>query len=144
VLAPRPTLRLEDHSLSALRDTYSIYSQLPFISGGRLLHPPREDAPRRGDKGPHLARLAASQEGLSSTKLVKVCPYGLLIKHHAMKTYGRVRYSSIILDLGTRWRWVVRFTPRTLFPQGKSPRYINCLFIHHNTTLQKLVHINCV
>jgi hypothetical protein len=26
------------------------------------------------------------------------------------------RYGSIILDLGTRWRWVVSFTPLTLFP----------------------------
>jgi hypothetical protein len=26
-------------------------------------------------------------------------------------------------DLGTRWRWVVSFTPRPLYPQGKSPLY---------------------
>jgi hypothetical protein len=24
---------------------------------------------------------------------------------------------------GTRWRWVVSFTPRSLYPQGKSPWY---------------------
>jgi hypothetical protein len=29
---------------------YSIYSQLPFISGGRLVLPQPEDAPCRGDK----------------------------------------------------------------------------------------------
>jgi hypothetical protein len=28
-----------------------------------------------------------------------------------------------ILDLGTRWRWVVSFTDRLLCPQGKSPWY---------------------
>jgi hypothetical protein len=28
-----------------------------------------------------------------------------------------------ILDLGTRRRWVVSFTPRPLYPQGKSPWY---------------------
>jgi hypothetical protein len=28
-----------------------------------------------------------------------------------------------ILDLCTRWRWVVSFTPRPLYPQGKSPWY---------------------
>jgi hypothetical protein len=28
-----------------------------------------------------------------------------------------------ILDLGTSWRWVVSFTPRPLYTQGKSPRY---------------------
>jgi hypothetical protein len=26
-------------------------------------------------------------------------------------------------DLGTRWRWVVSFMPRPLYPQGKSPCY---------------------
>jgi len=25
-----------------------------------------------------------------------------------------------ILDLGTRWRWVVGFTPQPLYSQGKS------------------------
>jgi hypothetical protein len=28
-----------------------------------------------------------------------------------------------ILDLGTRWRWLVSFLPRPLYPRGKSPRY---------------------
>jgi hypothetical protein len=28
-----------------------------------------------------------------------------------------------ILDLGTRWRWVVSFMPQPLYPQGKSPWY---------------------
>jgi hypothetical protein len=26
-------------------------------------------------------------------------------------------------DLGTRWRWVVSYIPRQLYPQGKSPWY---------------------
>jgi hypothetical protein len=30
---------------------------------------------------------------------------------------GEWRYSSTILDLGTRWRWVVSFTPRPLYPR---------------------------
>jgi hypothetical protein len=47
-----------------------------------------------------------------------------LTKHHAMKTYyGSGGIASRILDLGTRWRWVVSFTSRPLYPQGKSPRY---------------------
>jgi hypothetical protein len=29
-----------------------------------------------------------------------------------------------ILDLGTRWRWVVSFTPRPLYSHGKSPWYL--------------------
>jgi hypothetical protein len=40
-----------------------------------------------------------------------------LTNHHTMKTYWG------ILDLGTRWRWVVSSTPRPSLPQGKSLRY---------------------
>jgi hypothetical protein len=37
---------------------------------------------------------------------------------------GEWRCSShSLFDPGTRWRWVVRFTPRPLYPQGKSPWY---------------------
>jgi hypothetical protein len=34
---------------------------------------------------------------------------------------GALRYSSIILDLGTIW-WLVSFTPRPLYLRGNSPR----------------------
>jgi hypothetical protein len=41
-----------------------------------------------------------------------------------MKAYlGSVGIVPRILDLGTRWRWVVSFTPRTFHLQGKSPWY---------------------
>jgi hypothetical protein len=47
-----------------------------------------------------------------------------LTKHHAMKTYwGSGGIAPHILDLGTRCRWVISFTPRPLYPQGKSPWY---------------------
>jgi hypothetical protein len=36
---------------------------------------------------------------------------------------GDWRYSSTVLDLSTRWRWVVSFTPQLLYPLGKSPWY---------------------
>jgi hypothetical protein len=36
---------------------------------------------------------------------------------------GEQRYSSIIHDFGTRWRWVVSFMPWPLYSQGKSPQY---------------------
>jgi hypothetical protein len=36
---------------------------------------------------------------------------------------GEWRYSSTHFDLGTIWRWVVSFTPRPLYPQGKRPWY---------------------
>jgi hypothetical protein len=55
-----------------------------------------------------------------------VVPYGglvklslCLIKHHAMKMKKR-RYSSTIFDPGTKWRWVVIFTPLPLWPRGSS------------------------
>jgi hypothetical protein len=45
-----------------------------------------------------------------------------LTKHHAMKTYwGSGGISPRILEFGTRWKWVVSFTPWSLYPQGKSP-----------------------
>jgi hypothetical protein len=47
-----------------------------------------------------------------------------LTKHNAMKTYlGIGDIAPGILDLGTRWRWVVSFTSRPLYPQGKRPWY---------------------
>jgi hypothetical protein len=36
---------------------------------------------------------------------------------------GEWRYSSTILDLSTKWRWVVSFTPRPLYPRGNRPQY---------------------
>jgi hypothetical protein len=41
-----------------------------------------------------------------------------------MKTYwGSGGIAPRSLDLGSRWRWVVSFKPRPLYPQGKKPRY---------------------
>jgi hypothetical protein len=46
-----------------------------------------------------------------------------LTKYHAMKTYwGSGSRAQRSLDLGTRWRWVVSFTPRPLYSQGKRPQ----------------------
>jgi hypothetical protein len=36
---------------------------------------------------------------------------------------GEWRFSSIILDLGTRWRWAVGFTFSQFLPKGKGPQY---------------------
>jgi len=52
-LAPRPTSKMEDHALSAVRDSYLMYSQLPSILGGRHLEPQPEEASCRCDKDPH-------------------------------------------------------------------------------------------
>jgi hypothetical protein len=43
-----------------------------------------------------------------------------------MKAYGEggvELYLHSFFDLGTRWRWVVSFTPRPLYTKGKSPLY---------------------
>jgi hypothetical protein len=41
-----------------------------------------------------------------------------------MKAYwGEDVQLHSFFDLGTRWRWVVSFTPLPLYPQGKSPWY---------------------
>jgi len=42
---------------------------------------------------------------------------------HAMKKYGGGGIAPRILDLSTRRRWVVSFTPRPLYPQQKIPQY---------------------
>jgi hypothetical protein len=33
-------------------------------------------------------------------------------------------YSSTILNLGTRWRWVINYTPRPLYLRGNFPRHL--------------------
>jgi hypothetical protein len=50
-------------------------------------------------------------------------PVFSLTEHQAVKAYWGSGYiAPSILDLGTRWRWVDTFTPRPLYPQGRSPR----------------------
>jgi len=47
-----------------------------------------------------------------------------LTKHHAMKTcWWSGGIAPRILDLNTRWRWTVSFTPRPIYTQKKNPRY---------------------
>jgi hypothetical protein len=54
---------------------------------------------------------------------VKLVPV-LLTESLAMKAYRRSgSIAPRILDLGTRWRRVASYTPRLLYPQGKSPWY---------------------
>jgi len=46
----------------------------------------------------------------------------LLTEHHDMKAYWENGGIALrILDLGTRWRWLVSFKLRPLYPQGKNP-----------------------
>jgi hypothetical protein len=66
-----------------------------------------------------IVGLLGPRNGMNVVKL-SLC----LTKHHAMKTYtGSGGIAPRILDLGTRWRGMVSFTPRPLYPQGKNSRY---------------------
>jgi hypothetical protein len=51
----------------------------------------------------------SADSGIKKVKL-SLC----LIKHMQWRCMGEWRYSSTILDLGTRWRWVVSFTTQPL------------------------------
>jgi hypothetical protein len=93
----------------------------------------------KNQRYPLYRRLGGSQEpvwtGLRREKFpspsgnrTMIVQYGrlslCLTKRHAMKTYGgSVGTAPRILDLGTRLRWVLRFTPRPLYPRGKSSWY---------------------
>jgi hypothetical protein len=47
-----------------------------------------------------------------------------LTKYHIMKTYGGSGGVTVsVLNSGTGWMLVVRFTPRPIYPNGKSPWY---------------------
>jgi hypothetical protein len=51
-------------------------------------------------------------------------PVVFLTEHHVMKAYwGSGGIAPCILDLVPTWMWVVSFTPRPLYRQGKSPCY---------------------
>jgi hypothetical protein len=59
---------------------------------------------------------------MQKKKKVKLSLY--LTKHHAIRAYwGSEGIAPRILDLGTRWRGVISFPLRPLYPQGKSPCY---------------------
>jgi hypothetical protein len=53
---------------------------------------------------------------------LKVKLFLCLTKYHATKAYWESRrIAPRILNFGIRWRWVVSFTSRPLYPRGKSP-----------------------
>jgi hypothetical protein len=65
-----------------------------------------------------------NQSGLKFIIQSKVFPelfYNWAPRHEGVLGSGGI--APRINNLGTRWRWVVSFTPRPLYPQGKSPRY---------------------
>jgi hypothetical protein len=56
---------------------------------------------------------------------VKLSLCFFLTEHHAMKAYWGSRGIQLnaFFNLGTGWRWVVSFTPRPIYSQGKSSWY---------------------
>jgi hypothetical protein len=78
----------------------------------------------RREKFPAPCRELNPDHPAHSLGIIKVKLFLCLTKHHAMKTYwGSGGIVPRILDLGTRWRWVVSFTTLLLYLQGKSPWY---------------------
>jgi hypothetical protein len=51
----------------------------------------------------------------------KVVPVLNSLSTTPWKHMGEWRYSSISLQLGNRWWWVVSFTPQLLYSRGKQP-----------------------
>lgn len=71
-------------------------------------------------KTARLLRFIKENEAFTSSTYIKshVSPF------HAMKAYGGSGSTTpFILKLGTVRRWVVCFTPRSIYFQGKSPLY---------------------
>jgi hypothetical protein len=50
---------------------------------------------------------------ISFSVKIKLTPCFVMPLRHT----GKWRHSSTIVDLGTRWSWVVSFTPKSLYPQ---------------------------
>jgi hypothetical protein len=64
-----------------------------------------------------------TKKSLRDSKRWQISPCALT-EHHAIKAYlGSGGMGPCILNLGTRWIWVVSFTPRPLYSQGKSQWY---------------------
>jgi hypothetical protein len=70
LLAPRPTPKLEDHPLSAVRDClFNVFAATLHIRR-QFLHPQPEDAPCRGDRDPLIMAI-----------VIDVAKYGNTVCH---------------------------------------------------------------
>jgi hypothetical protein len=91
------------------------------LMGTRGLFPWGKAAGREADR---FAEIKNAWSCTATPPYVFMAWCSVLTEHHAMKTYwGSGGIALRIVDLGTRWSWVVSFTPRPLNPQGKSPWY---------------------
>jgi hypothetical protein len=67
-----------------------------------------------------IFRVYVAHSSQTSIKVkLSLCLISIMLWVHM----GEWRYGSTILNLGTKWRWVVRFTPRPLYSRGNSPWY---------------------
>jgi hypothetical protein len=90
--------------------------------------PPPDESYRNVSKDSQLLNLILNQNKQAKGSYPWNSSYDtfflFLTEQHAMKAYwGNGSIVPLILDLGSRWRWVVSFTHQPLYSQGKSPRY---------------------
>jgi hypothetical protein len=52
---------------------------------------------------------------------LSLCLTNYALRHEGV--WGRGCIDPRFLDIGTSWRWVVNFTPRPLYPRGRSPQH---------------------
>jgi hypothetical protein len=95
---------------------YSMHSQLPFISGGRLLHPQTQDAPCRGDKGP-------TSLGINQNHVIKTYELGYLSRHCDEPPAGRSGFDSLQMQEIFPYSTAFRPTPvGTVFFSSEAKR----------------------
>jgi hypothetical protein len=77
-------------------------------------------------KQERLSGMSCVASRLSSTYtfLKSIAPV-VRTKGHAMKAYEARRRAALFLDHGSRWRCVVKFTPRPLCPRRKNLPYLS-------------------
>jgi hypothetical protein len=62
--------------------------------------------------------LSCPEEGIKCKVNLSLC----LIKHHAnIDILGSGGIAPLVLNLDTKWMWVVSFTARQIHPRGKNP-----------------------
>jgi hypothetical protein len=101
------------NALKWARDTYfQFVFHLTFLKFSLITSPLFDDSRswwRQWPKRPNFVLKGKS----------KVVPVLFLTEHRFMKAYwGSGNIAPRILDLGTRWRWVVSYMSRPLYPQG--------------------------
>jgi hypothetical protein len=74
--------------------------------------------PEKAFRVPHTLSRQLCKKYLKKCKFVPVLNY---LNNMPYRHMGERRYSSTVLYLGIRWRWVVSFTPLSLYAPEKEP-----------------------